>query len=840
MINNRRKVSLPIDPVDRDYSRTSSMKSSATSKILTVPLSNIDDYNEKYAPLFYVSNYVSGLEGTEGSSESERHKLENEVALKNYYASKIHALSSGRNNSMASSDQAPKRSGRDTRLKGSLLSRQFSFPAHVSTSERINFNAPTYSIEKTTLENIKAYRKYYEKLKMHDSSLDASMARHKIWLPVLRWQFVAGQGETSEDRLSQTKTASMPHVFTSASLPSLDKDSLEVSLIAKDEGVFSGTSTHPQLFGNIKLPSFAYQCTVESKDIIYIIGGLIPSYSFNEEAPDLKDFYVDGIKNLPPPIKPGVVNNPGMVNNSELYVFSSKSNYIRKPRITGHIPPPLLCMTGSKLTERHIFYYGGLEIRTETLFDEDTGKFYLKKRAFLNNTGYILDTMTYKFSKVELVAQPTEFTAYPSTVPRFGHSQVSVKFKSQNSTESGKCLVCGSLDSEFNNADEVKSSSPSAASYQQMEDMKYPSTTTFTSDNNILEKISTSYINGVYTIFIMGGYRQMGADDDYETLRDIWKVEVPVISRGKRNYFKFADTALATMLPGVPDNAECETWPRRRAFHACNIYNTNILKKGISGKNLLDDLQTHFELDPMINERALADTYPIFPNIPHSTHHNQQNNHHIHQRYTHSNYAQAPYKEANGSKKKSEKDRSIGKTLVIHGGSDKDHVYGDMWWFDLDTETWTHVDTYCQEEKDGGFIPIEFTLVGHTLIQLGKNAVCIGGLSQEDVNDFLGVKNRKNESKGAFNNSGSKLFKVIDLKTQTLKDYIFCPEEQNVHRTNSNKLLDKVRTTSMSAVSTSDGVFLIGGLVAKEGKVEEVYLRGAVGLCVIPTISMLN
>ncbi|CAI6900870.1 ANL_collapsed_G0053630.mRNA.1.CDS.1 [Saccharomyces cerevisiae] len=52
----------------------------------------------------------------------------------------------------------------------------------------------------------------------------------------------------------------------------------------------------------------------------------------------------------------------------------------------------------------HIFLYGGFEIKSETQVD-DKGRYFIRKEL-LNNTGYILDTVTFNFSKIELVAPP--------------------------------------------------------------------------------------------------------------------------------------------------------------------------------------------------------------------------------------------------------------------------------------------------------------------------------------------------------------------------------------------------------------------------------------------------
>ena len=174
------------------------------------------------------------------------------------------------------------------------------------------------------------------------------------------------------------------------------------------------------------------------------------------------------------------------------------------------------------MTKRHIFYYGGIEIKTETTVDEQTGKFFLKKRAYLHNTAYILDIVTFKFTKVELVAQPTEYNAYPATVPRFGHAQVSVHMNTGNSAT--KCSVCAAANPEIKDEHENMIDCSSAS---QPSDIRSQSESSLLAEKASNNKLSNSLNSGVYTIIVTGGYRQIN-EDDYEALGDLWKIEVTV------------------------------------------------------------------------------------------------------------------------------------------------------------------------------------------------------------------------------------------------------------------------------------------------------------------------
>lgn len=576
----------------------------------------------------------------------------------------------------------------------------------------------------------------------------------------------------------------------------------------------------------MKLPAFVYQCTVDLDNEIYILGGLTPCYFYSDEKPDLSSFYVDGIKNLPPPILEDVVNNPGLVNNHDLYIVSTSSSRVRKPKMTGQIPPPMLCMTGSVLTKRHIFYYGGFEVKTETIIDEQTGKFFLKKRAYLNNTAYILDIMTFKFTKVELIAQPTKFTAYPSTVPRFGHSQVSVKVSSPSN--SSKCSVCSpsGADDGTDSGDGQTRNEPSSPVSLPLEP-RSQSGNSILGDKALLNKLSSSLNTGVYTILVMGGYRQTG-EDDYETLRDLWKIEVTVTSRGKRNYFKFAETALATMFPDVPETSDCDTWPGRRAFHACAVYDTTMLRRNLSEDVLLNNLRENFDIESEATSKAYASGDKSPPLTGRNDSSDSHHHHHHHHSHTHQGCAMSP-----NLLRHTKVSESTGKTFVIHGGSNKDHVYGDMWWFDLDSETWSYVSTFSNSESKKSHTDCELTLVGHSIVQIGSSAVMVGGLTQKDVKKHWPLKEIHGQKRRGEELSEPASFHVIDMSCQVYHElHLSAPSDYGTSR-----WVERLRLTSSSTIYANGFMYIVGGMLSNAEVLNEVYLRGAMALCILPVIT---
>ncbi|CAR22318.1 Gpb1p [Lachancea thermotolerans CBS 6340] len=781
-----------------------------------VPVWTKDHYKSQYKAPPYLSNYVPGLRDASAQVSAERRKLDNEKALIAYYSSKIHvsrhdSIISGCSNPSVGSDN----SRRSARMKHALKSTHKTFGDHGSPL-RCAHDESKYSPEVFS----KGYLNYCSKLPLPVLESTKLLKRHNMWIPMTRWDI--------RDKNSESEGPSLSHhdgnkeedsrLFTDVKIHPADYPS--------NQNTFVGSMTIPPLFGEMKLPPFAYQCTVDLDDNIYTLGGLTSSYLYSDEAPDLSSFHVDGVPNLPPPLLDNVVNNPCMVNNHDLYVISSSSSRVQKPTTTGQVPPPLLCMTGSVLTKRHIFYYGGFEIKTETTVDEQTGKFFLKKRAYLHNTAYILDVVTFKFTKVELVAQPTKFNAYPATVPRFGHAQVSVQL---SPTTTLKCAACSASSSSESKTDESKPENIGASSpISQPLDLRSQSETSLTAEKVINTKLSNSLNSGVFTVIVMGGYRQIN-EDEYETLNDLWKLEVTVTARGKRNYFKFADTALATPFARVLNEHEGGTWPGARAFQACEVYDTELLKTYSSKPKLLENLRANFCIEPETLSPGVMSPGEKAPSLTRRS--ELYENHHIHA-YGDSTCSGAWNHKSNANT------QFTGKTLLVHGGSDKEHVYGDMWWFDLDNEEWTLVPTYVKRtDSKCHSNEVQLPLVGHTLVRIASNAVLTGGLSQEDVDKLWSRNKTQSDPNPALPPSLTGALHLLDLSSLVLKPFLLGTDPNEIQRARNIGWPEVLRFICAPGMHKNGFVYLVGGMMFNISKVEELYLRGTMTVFILPIIT---
>lgn len=670
------------------------------------------------------------------------------------------------------------------------------------------------SKEVIDLHTAASYIKYCQKLFTVNVRKEDILKQHNLWVPSVHDDFK--KYLLSERR----KENSFSYIQDTKSNPLFVDGE---SYMAGKYDIFSGSSLVPSLFSEYKPPSFLYHTAVELAGKCYILGGLIPIYGYEEDAPDLSQFKVDGIKNIPPPLLSQIINNPSMINNPHLYIYSLPSSRLIRPIISGQIPPPLIGMRGSKLTDRYLFFYGGFEIKTDSVCDEN-GVIYLKKRAFVNNMGYILDVVSFKFTKVEIIAPTISSAGYPELHPRFGHTQISV------------------------NMNATVSNTPFSSNVSQTSLYAEPQLKLDSKDNE--EKSDKKNNFGLHTIYIFGGYRQTG-DDRYEAIADMWKIEVTVVARGKGGFCKFGDAALAKSIKTIQNS---ENWPSGRAFCGYCVPNMRLVYKQSFETYLLDRLDSEYMVDfESINVRNKS--RPIFPNVATNMESDVINSRKpmdASNKVNTSGSGLFPPEQVPGGglPGRGKPNRTIAlptnagaRTIVIHGGSAGTDIYSDMWWFDLELEVWRKIDTYAKtENKMEGLVPLNLGIVGHSMNLIGHMLVCTGGMIESDVNKYY--KNIPYQFNLDRVPAGSTIFNTFDLNTQSLA--VRSIKSRKTEDDNTAYLTMEDTPEAMLVVSVGgeaieyDGnIILIGGVVIPRKNMDLLYLRGAMLECIMPSMSLL-
>ena len=601
--------------------------------------------------------------------------------------------------------------------------------------------------------------------------------------------------------------------------------------IPKSYDFFYGSTTIPSLFGQVKLPSLSYHSCVTLDDEMFIWGGLFPTYRYDEERPCLDEFVVDGVPNLPPPLLPELVNHPAFLANPLMYVVNTATSSVRTPVLTGDVPPRMLCVTGSKLTDRYILYFGGLDLKSQSQYDDKTKKVYIKRRAYPSNAAYILDTLNFHFTRIDLLPKTKDGEMLAQIFPRFGHIQVCIdgdKHRGKNprcnrwypptQDDASSSVVDDGRQDGFNGSDQT---------------LNLRKTNTLPMDST--ENRAFTFSN---TIYIFGGYKQCGTEE-FEALNDFWKIQIPILSKGKNGHCSFNDTAFATCLSqtGMHDHS---TFPSERGFPAfCTRYDVTGLNYLNFEVDLLQNLKDNFEV--ALSEDYMRET--LHANIDPKDLDRIEN----HSREVEENISKVP--------NSAFCDR-FGPKIILHGGSNKKSVCGDMWWFNVESETWAQVDTYMMTETSinhdtmteaPGSMHLELRKVGHNMQCIGNMTSMCGGMLQSDVHEIYGCsdpsKYQRQKDIGGVE-LGSHMFCTFDLRTQfyVYRSAIFSRKDPRLEypltsldRALNNNLMLVVGST----LSNVGGHYvLVGGVTSLRSNLRHFLLRGTVLNITIPAMSV--
>ena len=701
----------------------------------------------------------------------------------------------------------------------------------VSKAPRQLDNKAFYNIKSTS-----SYFRYMEQLRTVVNINDHQINKHRQWVPMKNKNLEASpmksndvlSGSTLSSPFKSTLTNHFDDISnnentTCTHSSTLTGENYVINLYGPNSGIMSSPSTYSEN----KLPSFIYHCSVAVDDEVFIFGGLVPSYRYDEEAPDLNDFEVDGIKYLPPPLLDEVLNNPCMVTNPFVYIITTSTNHIKRAPLLGQIPPNLLCATASMLNDRYIFLFGGMTVKTSANFDPVTEKYYMKKRAFGNNVGYIFDTKTFYFTKIEILLGEgsNNLGTVRNFPPRFGHAQVSIN----------PCDICNSLNNS-NLGSSFKSSI-----------------------GNDISKSSPASNGQLNTILIFGGYKRVG-HEKYIATNDLWRIDVSITMHNKSGYIKFGTSATACLIIGDNNKGSMEL-PPKRAFMGYSFINRIPYSNSAVGEestsvnleNVLQTLGIKKKNDEVASQDSTKEDYNLSEES--DSIFGEKNSRRKNENITlqasvdqNANYIPTDniYLKLNNTKcplnshfhKYLENSKTC-KALLIHGGSNETNVFGDLWWFNFNSCRWENIDLYgrtrCTSDKDTILVPINLKLVGHSLNINGGILSLKGGLNENDINILYGKKCVASVSESNLDVEIIKLDdlsnKCFDLTTQCLFDreiIRYCNGDSDSIIVNVTSNSDRYMPTffGTSSIYANGKLVIIGGVYCRRKNIKYLYLRG--------------
>lgn len=215
-------------------------------------------------------------------------------------------------------------------------------------------------------------------------------------------------------------------------------------IIAKHTNSYSGyylvpvvtvnfpTSIRESMAGKTNLGHLCYQNHYDIDDWTYTFGGVVTSEEVslkllglpNDTDPD--KISVQFNCELPPHVSRDVLTSPYLVQNNILFLFNplrGSSSFLEPSFDMGESASHFNCMGSTRISYRHIFFYGGFTIQVDlTHFDAPSQRWIVKKRLVLNEDGYIFDIFTFRFKKITL---KTRDGALDVILGRLGHATTS-------------------------------------------------------------------------------------------------------------------------------------------------------------------------------------------------------------------------------------------------------------------------------------------------------------------------------------------------------------------------------------------------------------------------------
>ncbi|GMM33239.1 hypothetical protein DASC09_005640 [Saccharomycopsis crataegensis] len=552
----------------------------------------------------------------------------------------------------------------------------------------------------------KLYYYYFPEIKKYNRDSDLGfVANHQVWDPSLNLD-VEGIPVASFDSDD-------------------DQDDLSLQNMDNENNGFINYRHIPVLYGYSALPPLVYGSCDSIGNQVFLLGGLTanidPLNTHARITPTIRPAAENLDIKLPENIKPWILYNNQLHRNSKLYVLETDTNLIQEPVLRGDIPPLLCCASMTKITARHIFYYGGFQLM-DNQKKLDDGTEILERRLVLNSRCWVLDTFIFKFKEIKLVTH--SITDKNISLARFGHSALGQGLKAvpirTNTVDDHDIKDANDLLNErlFVSVFIFGGFGPKKCDEVLLrKDLNSP-------DTNVPET------NGSKTP------EKESIDQAFsgplEPLNDFLRIDLIVSQEGVTNYIEFSPEALVIpadlTLFASSTNLPCDIVPPVRGFHAAVMCadskfsnemkrSTMMEKKKIKKKSYGEDFYSHFAK----RESAFAD-----------------------------------------------------QSMVIHGGISSDgKVLGDLWRFSFNTRQWQRLSTFSVT-FDPNIIGAHhyyaskrlneenFRRADHSIVLLGGHLIFVGGMAAWDSDNL--ETDDKSSSHGCAKPKERRL-RILDLKS---------------------------------------------------------------------------
>ncbi|KAG7713298.1 hypothetical protein KL949_005136 [Ogataea haglerorum] len=526
----------------------------------------------------------------------------------------------------------------------------------------------------------------------------------------------------------------------------------------------------PDLLAGDSFPHLIHHSVVRMGHRILLFGGLelMPAAQYETYLRELTDDFSIAPANihmhfdyeLPAPLSKAKLTSLALRPNKNVYTYNSETSTLLKTcELDGvKTPPPLLCSGLQQISAYHFMLHAGFELHTRV--EKRDGHVHITRTLAPQTAIWMFDIRTQVFTQLKAILSSSISTILPHYIPRFGHKIQGITIEQNNSRNDDESLHSG------------PSHDPTIGSHS-----RFPRpAVVFVMGGYKIEQHSNRLValNDLWKCELSASNTTdpsaRGFQLEFSTETICSLVGNPDILNDR---FSFSYNANGEplgqekrqVIQGLFRHGTDAQWPKPRGFFSMDIVQTTDLEQMAEGEwaeqhphishpkpksyrhftGLQDEarspsptpsLQAQLRSSSPLSATERVNMRPLFPYEGRM------------RSRTPSSTEETPRSSPNAAASQFSSLAVRSSSLVVFGGSSilhikvvaedgSEHVYSkvdvlsDMWWFDLNTETWTSVRTVKQSDSE----PLK--LCGHASASDGQQLMVIGGLRGYQLDDKL-------------------------------------------------------------------------------------------------------
>ncbi|EGW35437.1 uncharacterized protein SPAPADRAFT_48431 [Spathaspora passalidarum NRRL Y-27907] len=227
---------------------------------------------------------------------------------------------------------------------------------------------------------------------------------------------VHSHGPPTEDQLKDISQTTIGDVFYNEDYPGAFAGYLSIPRVTYNVPNGYRSSRHQKLCQDV--PKLIYSTHLNHDNLTYVFGGLYVNKASNFKHlglpldVDLARVSVKFPYQLPPFVNTKLMTNPFMQSYPNFFMFNAQRGSVTclDTAQMEEYPSGINAMTGTQVSKRHFFFYGGWSIVDRSVsYNPEMDRWLIHKDFVLNEDGYIVDTVTLKFTKVKLSGKENSF-----------------------------------------------------------------------------------------------------------------------------------------------------------------------------------------------------------------------------------------------------------------------------------------------------------------------------------------------------------------------------------------------------------------------------------------------